>query len=153
MTDNVFEETTYRANCGTMDDYATILTNCVNRGASYGVAYIEIYETDVRHLKDVIAYAHDLLDPVPPVITRQPVSRQVALGQSAHFFVGATGDTLVYQWSNNGEDIAGATSSNYITPPATREDNGSVFSVVVSNRSGTVTSDGARLRVRRGATR
>ena len=65
MVDNVYGETTYRANCGTPADYATILTNCVNQGASYGVNYIEIYQTDVRHLPDVITYAHNLLDPAP----------------------------------------------------------------------------------------
>ncbi len=61
MVDNVFGESNHRANCGTTDIDTFILTNCVNQGASYGINYIEIYETDVRYLPNVIAYAHDLL--------------------------------------------------------------------------------------------
>jgi hypothetical protein len=55
---------------------------------------------------------------------------------------------LSYQWRKNGVDIAGATSATYTTPPATVGDNGSLFSVVVSNSVGSVTSNNAKLKVR-----
>jgi 2',3'-cyclic-nucleotide 2'-phosphodiesterase (5'-nucleotidase family) len=47
----------------------------------------------------------------------------------------------------NGSDIEGATNSVYVTPPLTLLDDGSVFSVAVSNPGGSVTSRGAQLRV------
>lgn len=83
----------------------------------------------------------------PPVITSQPRSRRVTVGQSATFAVAATGDALHYQWSKNGTEIPGATQSKYQTPPTTLDDNLSVFTVVVSNTGGSVTSRKARLGV------
>jgi hypothetical protein len=40
----------------------------------------------------------------------------------------------------NGVTVDGATGSSYTTPPTTEADNGSLFSVVVSNVAGSVTS-------------
>ena len=54
---------------------------------------------------------------------------------------------LSYQWRKNGSDIEGATNSVYVTPTLTLLDDGSVFSVVVSNPGGSVTSRDARLAV------
>ena len=86
--------------------------------------------------------------PAPPVITVQPRNRTVTVGQTATFFVGATGGSpLSYQWSKNGSAIEGASNTVYVTPPTTLLDNGSVFSVVVSNGGGSVTSRNARLAV------
>jgi hypothetical protein len=42
-------------------------------------------------------------------------------------------------------DISGATKATYVTPPTTIDDNGAVFSVVVTGRAGGVLSDGATL--------
>jgi hypothetical protein len=55
---------------------------------------------------------------------------------------------LGYQWRKNGADIPGATSSSYTTPATVAADNGSLFSVVVSNSAGSVTSNNATLTVR-----
>jgi hypothetical protein len=55
---------------------------------------------------------------------------------------------LHYQWRKNGSDIPGATNSSYTTPPTVAADNGSLFSVVVSNSGGSVTSNDATLTVR-----
>ncbi len=87
-------------------------------------------------------------DPAAPVITTQPVSQTVGVGQSASFFVIATGSApLSYQWQKNGANIAGATSASYATPAATTGDNAAKFSVVVSDSSGSVTSIVATLTV------
>jgi hypothetical protein len=83
----------------------------------------------------------------PPEITRQPRNRQVLVGETASFAVAATGDALQYQWRKNGNAIPGANGSTYTTPPATLDDNGSLFSVVVSNPGGSVTSRNAALGV------
>ena len=54
---------------------------------------------------------------------------------------------MTYQWKKNGSDIAGATSSTYTTPATVIGDDGAVFTVVVSNGAGTVTSSSATLSV------
>jgi hypothetical protein len=66
MLDNVFGDFTYRVNGGIEGDFGEILTDSVNAGASYGVHYVEIYQTDVINLPEVITYAHDLLVPPAP---------------------------------------------------------------------------------------
>ena len=84
-----------------------------------------------------------------PQITRQPSDTSVVVGRRAKFRVAASGTfPLSYQWSKNGVIIAGATNSKYTTPPTTQTDNGSLFSVVVSNGFGSVTSNNAALTVR-----
>ena len=83
-----------------------------------------------------------------PVITAQPASVAVAVGQPATFSVTATGlGSLTYQWSENGTAIAGATSSSYTTPATTTANNGAVFSVAVGDVFGTTASSAATLAV------
>lgn len=82
-------------------------------------------------------------------ITTQPASVTVNEGQPATFSVVANGSgTLGYQWRRNGADIAGATGASHTTPATTAADDGALFSVVVSNSSGSVTSSNATLTVR-----
>ncbi|MCK6470111.1 MAG: tandem-95 repeat protein [Planctomycetes bacterium] len=86
---------------------------------------------------------------VAPAITSQPVSVAVTAGQAATFNVTATGTApLSYQWRKNGVNIANATSAGYTTPVTTAADSGALFSVVVSNSAGSVTSSNATLTVR-----
>ena len=86
--------------------------------------------------------------PVAPVISTQPVNQSVVVGQSATFSVVATGGgTITYQWKKNGTDISGATNSTYTTPATAIGDSGAVFTVVVSNAAGPVTSAEASLTV------
>lgn len=81
-----------------------------------------------------------------PVIVVPPASQTVNVGQTATFTVTATGATG-YQWRKGGVNISGATAASYTTPPATLLDNGSLFSVALTNASGTVTSPSALLTV------
>ncbi len=84
-----------------------------------------------------------------PQITQQPANARVKVGRTARFQVVASGaPPLSCQWSKNGVTIAGATNSKYTTPPTTEADNGSLFSVVVTNAFGSVTSNNALLTVR-----
>lgn len=86
--------------------------------------------------------------PTAPQITVQPAGQTVAVGQTATFSVTATGSApLSYQWSKGGAAISGATASTYTTPATTSADNGSTFSVVVSNPAGSVTSSNATLTI------
>ena len=72
------------------------------------------------------------------------------MGQTATFSVVASGGvptSLTYQWRKGSVNVSGATSASYTTPPTVIGDNGTVFSVVVSNAAGTVTSANATLTV------
>src|SRR5256886_2251771 len=91
--------------------------------------------------------------PVAPLITTQPASQTVTLGQTATFTVVATGTApLSYQWRKSGTAISGATAPTYTTPATTSADSGSQFTVVVSNTAGSVTSNAATLTVNASAT-
>jgi hypothetical protein len=83
-----------------------------------------------------------------PSITAQPADQAVAVGATATFSVTATGTApLSYQWQKGTGAISGATSPSYTTPATVVGDNGSQFTVVVSNAAGSVTSDPATLTV------
>src|SRR5438477_4882047 len=86
--------------------------------------------------------------PLAPSITTQPVSQTVTTGQTATFTVVAAGTApLSYQWRKSGTAISGATGRASTTPATTSADNGSQFTVVVSNTAGSVTSNAATLTV------
>jgi hypothetical protein len=81
-------------------------------------------------------------------ITTQPANQTVSVGQSATFSVVATGTTpLQYQWRKNGTAIVRATGSSYTTPATVIVDNGSTFTLVASNVTGSITSNAATLTV------
>lgn len=69
------------------------------------------------------------------------------MGLSATYSVTASGQSLTYQWFDNGQAIAGATSSTYVTPATVFTDSGSQYTVTVSNAGGSVTSTPASLTV------
>ncbi len=83
-----------------------------------------------------------------PQITTQPANQSVSAGQTATFSVVATGTApLQYQWRVGSSTIAGATASSYTTPATVISDSGSSFTVVVSNATGSMTSNAATLTV------
>lgn len=82
-----------------------------------------------------------------PIINTQPANQTVTAGQTATFSVSALGYIgMTYQWRRNGTNISGATSSSYQLV-ATNADNGATFSVVLTDSSGTITSNSATLTV------
>src|SRR5437773_2681444 len=97
---------------------------------------------------DVAFTANGGSSAVAPSITTQPINQTVTAGQTGSFSVTASGTApLTYQWRKNGTAISGATSSSYTTPAATTPDNGALFSILVSNASGSATSNAATLTV------
>ncbi|MEO8524435.1 MAG: hypothetical protein ABI460_06930 [Caldimonas sp.] len=83
--------------------------------------------------------------PVPPAITVQPAAQTVLTDATATFSVTATGPGLTYQWKKNGTTIVGAVAATYTTPAVTWVDSGAIYTVVVTNVDGNVTSNAAAL--------
>ncbi len=81
-----------------------------------------------------------------PVITSQPTSRRVAVGETATFTVAATGPSLVYLWLFNGALISGANSPTLTISNVTAARAGT-YQAVVANLRGEVRSSTAVLTV------
>jgi len=82
-----------------------------------------------------------------PVITSQPANATVSAGQTASFFVSATGSQpLSYQWQKSGANISGANSATYIINN-TQSSNAGSYRVIVTNSYGSATSNYASLTV------
>lgn len=85
---------------------------------------------------------------VPPSISQQPTNLVVVTGSPAAFSVTVSGvPTVKYQWNRNSSPIANATNATYTLSSAQGADKGAIFSVIVSNSVGVVTSSGATLTV------
>ncbi|MBN1129946.1 MAG: SUMF1/EgtB/PvdO family nonheme iron enzyme [Chitinispirillaceae bacterium] len=83
----------------------------------------------------------------PPVITVQPRTATARIGQSALFGVTVSARPApVYQWRENAAVLSGKTHGNMGILSVTADDTGS-YSVVVTNRLGSVTSDTVPLRI------
>ncbi|MFL9869330.1 discoidin domain-containing protein [Paraburkholderia fungorum] len=83
-----------------------------------------------------------------PVIAAQPGSQSVAQGQTAQFTVGVTGTgPFSFNWLKNGTPVAITTTPVYTTPATVAADSGAVFTVVIANGGGSVTSAPATLTV------
>jgi len=87
--------------------------------------------------------------PAPPAMQTAPQALTVNEGQSASFTVAATSNAgeLRYQWLRGTEPIAGATAASYTLAAAAPGDDGTLFSVQVSNTVGLVQTPGVALSV------
>lgn len=84
---------------------------------------------------------------VAPIITNQPISTIATAKTPTTFSVGTSGTKpIYYQWALNGTNLPGATANTLTIPSVTQTNLGS-YSVVVSNRFGTVTSSNALLQL------
>lgn len=85
--------------------------------------------------------------PIPPVITQRPWPHTVNAGSTVTFTVQATGTPpLAYQWRRNGVNLPGATNTS-LTLAQVRPDQAGIYTVVVTNLAGSVTSLPALLTV------
>ena len=87
-----------------------------------------------------------MLTVMDPIITAQPLSQTNHAGSTAVFSVQAYGTAPQYQWRKDGSPISGATQPALTLAGITDGDGGG-YSVVVSNRYGSPTSDTASLTV------
>ncbi|WMJ70182.1 discoidin domain-containing protein [Stenotrophomonas sp. 24(2023)] len=113
----------------------------VRRGTDYGYS-LEAFEVYAPQDGQIPPTQPDPQpQPKPPVIQTQPVNVAVTVGAAARFSVAvAQADGLSYQWSRNGQAIAGATGSSYVLAATTLADNGAVFTVTVTNAAGLSTT-------------
>jgi hypothetical protein len=95
----------------------------------------------------VVSQAATLTVSAAPAITIQPVSQTLVVGDALALGVSATGGNLQYQWRRNGTDISGATNRVLRIASIASEDNNAVFSVIVRNAQGSVTSANATVTV------
>ena len=85
------------------------------------------------------------LPSVMPTITLQPTNPATSGGQPVTFAVRATGLPIpTYQWRKNGTNLSGATNSTLTIASAKLADSG-IYSAMISNSRGTVTSSNATL--------
>ena len=128
----------------TASNYTTPPASIADTGAQFTVTVSDSVGNVTSEAATLTVTATSLA----PSITTQPANRTVVAGQTATFSVTAAGTApLSYQWRKNGANIGGATAASYTTPATTTADNGTQFSVVVTNSAGTVTSGAAILAV------
>lgn len=128
----------------TQADYETPATSSADDGARYSVA--------VNNAAGTIVSAAATLTVTPagslPAIGAQPQDVTTLAGRSASFAVSASSSSaLSYQWLKNGVPIEGANTADYRTAVLANTDSGALYSVVVTNATGSRTSRAATLTV------
>jgi hypothetical protein len=117
-----------------------VVTNgALNQGGTYSVIVSNSYGSTTSW--------GAALSVVPLLITTQPQDRAVNAGTSLSFGVVANGKaTRCYQWRLNGTNLSGRTQS-FLSLTAVQMSQAGIYSVVVTNGYGSVTSTGAVLTV------
>ena len=119
--------------------------------ASYFSSDNSDYVTDIDENKKLVLKKKPAVEAL--TITTQPQPVSVKVGEEATFIVEAAGSGLKYQWQVNKDDnagfvnIDGATNESYKFNVASAEFNGYQYQCVVSNQSGSVTSNPVTLTV------
>ncbi len=116
---------------------ASINANGLATGASEGGSVITA-------TAGILAANTTLTVVAPPAITNQPMNVTVAANGTTVLSVGATGGGLSYQWRLNGTNLAGATGAT-LTLNSLNASQAGVYTVLVSNAAGSVTSSAATL--------
>jgi uncharacterized delta-60 repeat protein len=105
------------------------------------IVFCNTYDNTISIYRNIVPFG------AAPVITSQPANQTVYVGGTASFSLAATGTLpLGYQWSFNGTNINGATSSTLSLTNMQLAQAGN-YAVVVNNAYGTITSSNAVLTV------
>lgn len=113
-------------------DVASIDTNGMATGLTNGV-------TTIRATSGSVSGSTSLTVESQPSITTQPTNSTVAPNGNVTLSVAATGLGLTYQWQFNGTNIDGANGASLAIANVSSGNVG-VYSVIVSNVAGSVTS-------------
>jgi hypothetical protein len=101
------------------------------------------YDNTISIYRNIVPFGR------PPVITTQPTSQTVTVGNSASFSVTASGTLpLDYQWNFNRTNIPGATNS-MLTLTNVKVSQAGNYAVLVTNAFGSILSSNAVLRINR----
>jgi hypothetical protein len=84
---------------------------------------------------------------IPPVITIQPQSQLVEIGDEVTFTIAATGADS-YQWRRDGIVLTGETGTSYVIASVDELDSGAEIDCVVTGVGGSTTSDTAAITIR-----
>lgn len=124
--------------------YTTPATGSADNGARFSVAVTNAAGTLTSPAATLTVTPAGSL----PALSGQPQDATVLAGRSTTFSVTASSSTaLSYQWLKNGTPIAGATAASHSTGPLAYTDSGALYSVVVTNATGSSTSRAATLTV------
>jgi len=116
---------------------AAINTNGLATGLTNGVTTITAASGSVSNSTTLTVVS-------PPAISVQPTNNTVSPNGSVTLSVSATGGSLSYQWQLNGTNIAGANAASLTITNVSSADIG-VYTVIVNNASGSVTSQSITL--------
>lgn len=133
---------------GTNYYYAGVLISGLARRIAQGDDVAGVYGVDASssELIELSITAAGGSSSAAPVITSQPTSRRVNVGETVSFTVAASGSGLTYAWYFNGSAISGATSATLTRTNVTLAHAGS-YQAVVSNSSGEARSSTVTLSV------
>lgn len=120
-----------------------IASAAIADGGSYSVSITNAYGNVTSSTANVTVTTAA----IPATITSQPAAVTANIGDNASFAISAFGSSPVtYQWRKDGTNIAGATSTTLSLAKVTAADAGN-YTVVVTNASGSTTSNAAALAV------
>ena len=135
----------WRLNDAALTGATNSVLSLTNVQAGQAGAYIVVVSNSVGTLNSATAVL-EVFPAVPGILT-QPMSQSVPAGTSVLFSVIAIGTApLAYQWSFDGNALAGASESSLVLTNVQEEQAGS-YSVLVTNSQGAVSSDSATLTV------
>jgi ELWxxDGT repeat protein len=113
--------------------------------ADHAMQYRAVFDTPYWGLTSNSTLLTVVDELAAPQITAQPASQNVLVGSTAVFVATVSGTApLSYQWRRNGADIIGANTPTLTLNNVTALNNGS-YTLVVTNRAGTATSEPAAL--------
>jgi hypothetical protein len=119
-----------------------------NFGATYKlVSDPDPADGDVSQLTGTVIGIFIDSDVLAKVLTSQPPSRRVLVGDTPTLDVNAVAADTRFQWYKGGTAIAGATNNSYQLPAITAGDNGAIFYVTATNSVAGVQSSNAVITV------
>jgi dienelactone hydrolase len=116
--------------------------------ADTGATFRAVVKNDSGTVTSAAATLTVNAPPADPAIVAQPADQTAIAGHGVSFTVAAKGSgEFSYQWKKNGFDITGATGPSLAMPAAILPDCGATFTVIVTDKTGSVESQRATLTV------